>query len=124
MIFLYTANLHKEEHDARLEKVREVLKDNNVVLRKEKCIIGIQKVHFLGHELSAMGVRPLQKYVSSIPDFRPPKTVPELQSFMGLVNYVGKWIPDLATVTEPMKELLRNRPGKNSDIQKDWGVNQ
>ncbi|XP_073959776.1 uncharacterized protein [Choristoneura fumiferana] len=121
-ILIYGRN--KEEHDTRLEKVMEVLRNSNVVLRQDKCIIGVQKVHFLGHELSETGIKPLQKYISAIQDFRPPNTVAELQSFMGLVNYVGKWIPDLATVTEPMKELLRNRPGKNSDIQKDWGLNQ
>ncbi|XP_048001410.1 uncharacterized protein K02A2.6-like [Leguminivora glycinivorella] len=104
----------KEEHDTRLQQVTNVLKENNVVLKEEKCIIGVTKVHFLGHELSAEGVRPLQKYLSAIQQFRSPKTVGELQSFMGLVNYVGRWIPNLSTLTEPMKLLLRNRPGKNT----------
>ncbi|XP_063366280.1 uncharacterized protein K02A2.6-like [Cydia amplana] len=101
----------KEEHDARLQQVISVLNDNNVVLKQEKCIIGVTKVHFLGHELSAEGVRPLQKYLSAIQQFRAPKTVAELQSFMGLVK-------------EPMKVLLRNRPGKNMSLQNDWGCKQ
>ncbi|XP_047991724.1 uncharacterized protein K02A2.6-like isoform X2 [Leguminivora glycinivorella] len=114
----------KEEHDTRLQQVTNVLKENNVVLKEEKCIIGVTKVHFLGHELSAEGVRPLQKYLSAIQQFRSPKTVGELQSFMGLVNYVGRWIPNLSTLTEPMKLLLRNRPGKNTVLQNDWGCKQ
>lgn len=95
----------KEEHDARLQQVITVLNDNNVVLKQEKCIIRVTKVHFLGHELSAEGVMPLQKYLSAIQQFRALKTVAELQSFMGLV-------------TEPMKLLLRNRPGKKYEPSK------
>ncbi|XP_053607193.1 uncharacterized protein K02A2.6-like [Plodia interpunctella] len=113
-----------EEHDKRLKKVMEVLKENNVVLKKEKCLHRVKKVSFLGHELSDAGVRPLQKYVTTVQEFRPPVNVSELQSFLGLINYVGKWIPNLATVTEPFKVLLRNKNAKTSDIQKDWGSKQ
>ena len=43
-----------------------------------------------------------------IKDFRPPKTKEEVRSFLGLVTYVGKFISDLATVTEPLRILLKN----------------
>lgn len=121
-ILVYGKDL--EEHDRRLEKVMQVLKENNVVLRDDKCLYRVNKVNFLGHELSAEGVKPLQKYVSTIQNFRSPVNVGEIQSFLGLVNYVGKWIPDLATITEPLKELLRNKNAKNSDIQEEWGQKQ
>ncbi|XP_048481488.1 uncharacterized protein LOC119692247 [Plutella xylostella] len=69
----------------------------------------MEKVNFLGHELSGEGIRPLEKYVSTIQEFRAPSTTGELQSFLGLVNFVSKWIPDLATRTESLKELLRSK---------------
>lgn len=109
-----------EEHDLRLKKVMAVLEENNVMLREDKCIFGVKKVHFLGHELSEQGVKPLDKYILAIKGFRAPTNIAELQSFMGLVNYVGKWIPHLATITEPLKQLLRKRTGRNTDIQDDW----
>lgn len=71
----------KEEHDARLQKVKDDLKENNVVLREDKCTFRVNKVSFLGHELSAEGVHPLQKYINAIQDFRAPTTVEELQRF-------------------------------------------
>lgn len=113
-----------EQHDVRLNKVLGVLKEHHVLLKKEKCIFKITKVNFLGHELSEYGVRPLDKYISAIKEFRAPENIAELQSLMGLVNYVGKWIPHLATVTEPMKELLRLKAGRNADIQDNWGESQ
>lgn len=110
----------RKEHDDRLEMVLKVLKSHNVILREEKCIYRAKVVKFLGHELSENGVRPLDKYLSAIKDFRAPATISELQSFLGLVNFVGKWIPHLATTTEPLKELLRQKAGRNSDITGSW----
>lgn len=114
----------QDQHDARLEEVMTILKTNEVVLRKEKCIFKTNNVHFLGHNLSEDGVRPLEKYLATIKDFRAPITIAELQSFMGLINYVGKWIPNLATTTEPLKELLRQKTGRNSDLSELWGERQ
>ncbi|CAK1597385.1 unnamed protein product [Parnassius mnemosyne] len=49
------------EHDLRLKKVLAVLEENNMMLREDKCIYRMKKVHFLGHELSELGVKPLDK---------------------------------------------------------------
>ncbi|CAH1994375.1 unnamed protein product [Acanthoscelides obtectus] len=112
------------EHDLRLKKVISVLNENNVVIRNDKCCFRMEKVSFLGHELSGEGVRPLKKYISTIKEFRAPKTTGELQSFLGLVNFVSKWIPNYATVTEPLKILLRNKTGNRTDITENWGSEQ
>lgn len=114
----------KEEHDQRLERVLKTLEENDVVLRKDKCLINKTEIQFLGHAFSEKGVKPLQKYVSSIQGFRPPNNIGELQSFLGLLNFVSKWIPNLATTTEPLKELLRKKQGKGSEITKMWGPKQ
>lgn len=47
--------------------------------------------------------------MTTIQGFRPPVNIGKLQSILGLINYVGKWIPNLATTTEPLKELLRKK---------------
>lgn len=108
------------EHDGRLKKVLDVLNTHNVLLKEDKCIYRVKSVQFLGHELSENGIKPLDKYLSAIKDFRAPTTISELQSFLGLVNFVGKWIPHLSTTTEPLKELLRQKAGRNSDITDSW----
>ncbi|XP_063626451.1 uncharacterized protein K02A2.6-like [Cydia splendana] len=108
---------NEEQHDMRLAMVLEVLKENDILLNE-------QKVHFLGHELSPSGVKPLPKYMESISNFRLPATIEELQSFLGLVNYVNKWLPNLATRTEPLKELLRKKLGKKADIKPYWTSEQ
>lgn len=79
-ILIYGKDMH--EHDSRVRKVMTVLKDNNVLIRNDKCSFRLSKVSFLGHALSAEGVRPLEKYISTIKEFRAPKTTGELQSFL------------------------------------------
>jgi len=79
---------------------------------------------FLGHNLSAAGVKPLGKYINVIRTFRTSNTVEEIQSFLGLVNFVGKWIPNLATLTEPFRKLLRLKLAKRASITKFWKSEQ
>lgn len=108
------------EHEMRLKQVLQVLKDNNILLNDSKCCYGVKQIEFLGHQLSAEGIKPLDKYVKTIESFREPTVIEEVQSFLGLVNYVGKWIPNLATWTEPLRELLKLKLGKGADITSYW----
>lgn len=114
----------EEEHKQRLKCVLDTLKSNNVLLNEKKCIFNAKCIHFLGHELSSEGIKPLDKYVDSIKRFREPKTIDEVQSFLGLVTYIGKWIPNLATLTEPIRQILRQKLSKHADITGFWGSNQ
>lgn len=110
----------EQEHDFRLSQVLKVLKENNVLLNEEKCVYKVNKIDFLGHELTPEGVKPLPKYIDSISNFRAPRTIEELQSFLGLVNYINKWIPNLATTSEPLKELLRKKLSEKATVEKIW----
>lgn len=114
----------KNEHDARLQNVLTVLKDNNVLLNKSKCVFNATSIQFLGHELSPSGIKPLEKYIKTIESFRPPETIEEIQSFLGLINFVGKWIPNLSTLTEPIRQLLRQKIHKNAKITEFWQKEQ
>lgn len=117
-ILVYGEN--EQQHDERLEKILETLKGNNVLLNESKCVYKVQQINFLGHELTQKGVKPLKKYMTSIAEFRVPKTIEELQSFLGLVNYINKWLPNLATTSEPLKKLLRQKRGRKANIEDLW----
>lgn len=59
------------------------------------------------YELSGAGIKPLPSHIKAIQTFRAQKTIDEIQSFLGLLNFIGKWIPNLATLTEPIRKILR-----------------
>ncbi|KAG7302949.1 hypothetical protein JYU34_012943 [Plutella xylostella] len=115
---------NEAEHETRLSKTLQVLHDNDVLLNDDKCVLRAKKIEFLGHQLTCDGVKPLDKYVKTIESFREPVVIEEVQSFLGLVNYVGKWIPNLATWTEPLRELLRLKLSKGADITSYWKNSQ
>lgn len=108
----------KKEHDERLNCVLKRIKNFNVKLNYDKCVFGASQINFLGHHLSADGIRPMASKISAVKEFREPKSAEEVRSFLGLVNYVGKFIPNLATVAEPLSKL--NRKG----VHFCWGKEQ
>lgn len=116
--------INETEHCARLNHVLEVLRENQVLLNEKKCIFNTKRIQFLGHELSADGVKPQDKYIDGIKSFSEPKTVDEVQSFLGLVTYIGKWVPNLATLTDPIRQILRQKLHTHADISTYWRSDQ
>lgn len=112
------------EHDARLNKVLVLLKENNILLNQNKCVFNVKSIKFLGHELSVDGIKPLASYVKVVENFREPSSIEEVQSFLGLINYVNKWIPNMATKSEPLRRLLTLKLGKKAAIGSHWGPEQ
>lgn len=63
-ILVYGDN--EKQHDERLSKALDISKENNVLLNESKCLYKVQRISFLGHELSPDGVKPLKKYIPYI----------------------------------------------------------
>ena len=115
-VIVWGAN--KEEHDARLRKVLNVVKDANLKLKKEKCEFGVSQLTFIGDLLSDSGVKPDPSKVSAIENMEKPTCKAELQRFLGMITYQAKFIPDLSTRTAPLRELL------NKNNEWSWSERQ
>lgn len=98
---------NKELHDRRLRKVMDRLREFNVLLNKEKCLFGVSQIRFIGHIFTASGVTPIHDHLAAVREFRAPTSNEEVRSYLGLVNYVGKFIPNLATISEPLRRLTK-----------------
>lgn len=79
----------------------------NILLNREKYEWKSPALHFLGYVLSRDGIAPDPEKVRTIVEFRAPATKEELRSFLELVTYVGKFIPDLADITHLLRSLLK-----------------
>lgn len=97
-----------EEHTKTLDEVFKRLTNEGVTLNREKCVFAVDKVEFLGHEISASGIKVLPKRVSAITDFPEPRDKESLLQFLGAVNYVSKFIPSKSRILEPLNALLKN----------------
>ena len=72
----------------------------------------------MSHLLSARGIGPSQAKVEAVTEARQPESAAEVHSFLGLVNFCARFIPDLATVSEPLRRLTRK------DGHFSWGKEQ
>lgn len=97
------------EHDSRLDKVMQRIEAAGLKLNREKCLFKQKELRFLGHLIDQSGVRPDPDKVEAIQQLAAPADVHDLKRVLGMVNYLGKYVPNLATVGEPLYELLRQR---------------
>ena len=80
-----------------------------MVLNQEKCEFGKKEIEILGHVISGRGIKPLESRVEAIKNFINPRDVKELQSFLGLVNYCRKFIPDLSIISKPLYDATQKQ---------------
>ncbi|VDI17945.1 Hypothetical predicted protein [Mytilus galloprovincialis] len=106
------------EHNDRLDAVLQRLEERGLTLNIVKCKFNMANIEFMGHMLSEHGIGVSQSKVEAIVNARRPESVSEIRSFLGLVNFVGRFIPNLATVAEPLHRLLH----KETKFQ--WGPEQ
>ena len=98
----------KEVHDARLQSVLQTLSSAGLTLNKDKCEFEREEVVFLGHVVNAKGIQADPEKVKAIQRYPSPGSRRELKRFMGVVNYLGKFTPELARCTTAMRELLKS----------------
>jgi hypothetical protein len=97
----------KEEHDKRLVQVLNRIREKKLTLNKDKCEFGMDTITFMGHMLSKNGIGPTSDRVKDLVNAAEPKNASEVKSFLGLVNFSARYIPNLATISEPLRKLTR-----------------
>ena len=96
-----------EEHISGLGEIFRRLRKVNLKLKPQKCNFFQRHVKFLGHIISSEGLQPEEDKVRAIANYPPPTNVQELQSFLGLVGYYWKFIPDFAEITSCLTQLIK-----------------
>ena len=96
-----------EAHLRTLSKVLERLQKHGVRLKKSKCGFMSQSVEYLGHQVDAQGLHTTTEKVDAVVHAPVPNNVQELRSFLGLLNYYGKFLPNLAATLHPLNNLLQ-----------------
>ena len=102
----------QEIHDQRLNAVLNRLQENGITLNPDKCIFSASSIRYLGFIIDFSGVHADPEKVSAITEFPVPKNVSEVRRFLGILNQLAKFIPNLSEKTKHLRSLL----SKN----KDW----
>lgn len=115
-ILVYSKN--KKDHDWNLQAVMQTIKASGLKLNKSKCQFGKSEIHYFGHIIGKDGIRPNTEKVRAIAELPSPTNITELHQRIGMINYLGKFLPDLSTILHPINSLLKN------DTEWTWGEAQ
>ena len=100
--------------DRNLRIVLQRARDGNLTLNKDKVCLRLTEVPYIGHLLTADGLKPDQKKVEAILMMPKPTDVQSVKRFLGMANYLSKFLPHLSTVTEPLRQL------EDKDVEWHW----
>ncbi|XP_041471843.1 uncharacterized protein K02A2.6-like [Lytechinus variegatus] len=106
------------EHDARLHAVMQRLRSVNLMLNPAKCVFSTGRVVYFGHVFTANSISPDPRKVDAINAVAEPRNISEMRSFLGMVTYCARFIPDLASISAPLRQLTK------ADVPWTWGPSQ
>jgi hypothetical protein len=104
-ILIYSRSM--EEYEEQLRIVLQRLREHQLYAKFSKCEFWIKEVPFLSHVVSPEGITVDPSKVKEVLEWKPPTTVCEVQSFLGLVGYYRWFIPNFSKITKPIIELLK-----------------
>ena len=96
-----------EVHLRNVAAVLQVLKDSGLRLKRSKCKFMMNQVEYLGMNINSRGMSPVQGKVQAIQEAPAPQDVSQLWSFIGMINYYQRYIPNLSSILAPLHVLLR-----------------
>ena len=113
-------NVHADgevKHDEHLHEVMERARKNNLALNYEKITLKKPSIKFFGNVYSKEGVHPDPDKVAAIKSLRPPESKGELKTFLGMINYLQQFIPNLSEHTAPLRAM------EKKDVPFYWDEN-
>ena len=100
---------NNNEHLCNLNNVFEVIQRSSLRLKLAKCEFTRGEVIYLGNRITKDGISPVAEKVEAIEAAPIPRNAEELKSFLGVLNYYHRYIPDAATLLEPPAFLVTER---------------
>jgi hypothetical protein len=104
-ILIYSKN--EEAHAEHLRIVLQRLRDHKLYAKFSKCEFWLDIVKILGHTISKDGISVDPSKVQEVMDWKPPKSVHQIRSFLGLAGYYHRFIPDFSRIAKAMTKLLK-----------------
>ena len=104
-IIIFTNNL--EEHHKLTREVLEILRQNNLYLKPEKCEFEKMTVEYLGVIISqnSMAVDPVK--AAAVLEWPTPKKLKDVQEFVGFLNFYRRFIPNFSHIAQPLYNLTK-----------------
>jgi hypothetical protein len=96
-----------EDHLQHVDKVLQLLKEQQLYAKPSKCFFGLKEVEYLGHIVSHEGVKVDPNNIKAMMDWLIPKTLKNLRGFLGLTGYYRKFVQNYGRIAAPLTELTK-----------------
>jgi hypothetical protein len=104
----------EDEHAKHLHTVLQRLRDHRLYAKLSKCDFWLREIKFLCHTISQDGISVDAEKVQEAMDWKPPTTVRQIRSLLGLAGYYWRFILDFSRIAKPMTDLLKK------GVKFDW----
>eukprot|EP00794_Sanderia_malayensis_P013664 gene13664-15093_t len=94
-------------HDLALVSLLKRCEDVGIKLNKAKMQLRRSSIKFLGHIVTSEGLKPDPEKIKAIRDMKEPSNITELRGFIGMVQYLAKFLLNLSDVIEPLRKLTK-----------------
>ncbi|KAK2717649.1 hypothetical protein QYM36_006428 [Artemia franciscana] len=101
-----------EEHDANVRSALIRAREKGVKLNLQKCVFKCNSIPYFGHVISENGIHPDPQKVRALREMRTPNTKDELKTILGTMNYLARYIPNLSSINQPLRDLVKQRQFK------------
>ena len=98
-----------QEHDERLKMTLDRIRENNVKLSENKCQYRKDKIDYVGHTVCQQGLKASEEKIRATRDMKQPQSKKELQTFLGFITYLQKFLPHMSEISAPLRLLLENK---------------
>ena len=95
-----------EDHDTHLQEVLETLRNEHLYAKLSKCEFWLREVFFIGHIISEEEIRVDLKKIEVIIEWKPPRNITEVCSFLGLAGYYRRFVKGFSMTMTPTTRLL------------------
>ena len=96
-----------QEHEQHLRIVMETLREKTLYAKLSKCDFWLKEVSFLGNIVSIEGIRVDPIKIEAVVNWKPPRNVTEVRSFLGLAGYYRRFVKGFSVIASLLTKLLR-----------------
>ncbi|GJX81501.1 RNA-directed DNA polymerase, eukaryota, reverse transcriptase zinc-binding domain protein [Tanacetum coccineum] len=101
-----------EDHALHLKSMLEIMRHHKLYAKRSKCVFGTDKVEYMGHVISTIGVSTNPGKITAMTQWPVPTNLKQLRGFLGLTGYYRRFIQGYASISKPLTQLLK----KNSFV--------
>ena len=106
---LNIASINDEEHIKAIREFFERLKQHNLKIKITKCLFFKDEIEFIGHTISAEGIKPNKKYIKNVLQLTEPTNKKEVRTYCGFVQWLSKYCYGLKDALHPISKLNKKK---------------